>query len=309
MTQPLLALALAVPIAFAQAPKIEGTWAGALEIPGAGMKLRVQLNFKAEAGAYTATLDSIDQGAMGIPVSKVTFDGDLIKLEVAAVQGSYSGTIKEDQITGDWTQGGRTLPLAFTRSSGAAKAALKGDPISAADRDFLLSHLERTRKLLVDAISGLTEAQWKFKPAADRWSIAECAEHITVTEGFLLKMVSERILKIPAVEGRALMGRADDEKTLAGSIDRTNKGQAPEIIRPSGRFSTPADAVKAFEAARAQTVAYAKTTQDDLRYHASPAPGGRTMDGFQYLLLIAGHSERHKLQIDEVKADLGYPKK
>ena len=39
------------------------------------------------------------------------------------------------------------------------------------ERDFAMSSLHASRKLFLDAIAGLSDAQWKFKPAPDRWSI------------------------------------------------------------------------------------------------------------------------------------------
>jgi len=49
---------------------------------------------------------------------------------------------------------------------------------SAADRAALLKYLEKTRAELVNATKGLSTEQWNFKPAADRWSVAEIAEHL-----------------------------------------------------------------------------------------------------------------------------------
>jgi len=57
--------------------------------------------------------------------------------------------------------------------------------LSPAERDHAVAELESSRKVFLEATSGLSEAQWNFKPAPDRWSIAECAEHIGVTEAFI----------------------------------------------------------------------------------------------------------------------------
>lgn len=289
----------------AQSPSLEGAWLGTLD--AGGVKLRIQLNLKASGAGYTGTMDSLDQGALGIPVSSVSVEGDGLKLQVEKVKGSYQGKIAGDRITGQWTQGERTLPLDFNRSAGAPPAPAKGEPLTAGERRFLIEHLERTRKLVLEAIAGLSETQWNFKPAAGRWSIAECAEHIVLAEGMLRTFVQKRVLLIPPAPGRAVHTREIDEQVLAGSLDRTNKAQAMEAMLPAGKFATPAEAAKAFQAARALTIEYARTTADDLRYHATPNPRIGHMDGYQYLLLIAGHSERHKIQIDEVKSSAAFP--
>ena len=53
---------------------------------------------------------------------------------------------------------------------------------------------------------------------------------------------------------------------------------------------------------------YVRTTNDDLRDHFGPHPTLGTLDGYQWILLISAHSERHTKQIEEVKADPNFPK-
>jgi hypothetical protein len=54
---------------------------------------------------------------------------------------------------------------------------------------------------------------------------------------------------------------------------------------------------------------YVKTTTDDLHGHAGPHPVFKMLDGYQWVLLLSGHSARHTAQIEEVKASAGYPPK
>ena len=66
--------------------------------------------------------------------------------------------------------------------------------------------------------------------------------------------------------------------------------------------------LKHFKESRAKTIAFLKTTQD-LRQHAVESPLGKKLDGYQWVLFIAAHSERHTKKINEVKADPSFPKK
>ena len=122
-----LLLALALPAALAQdaaepapAPSQEldlsGSWQGALSI--GGTQLRLVFHFERAGPGYRATLDSVDQGAKGIPVSKVTLTGRELQVEVAAVAGRYEGTLDAAgaAIQGTWTQAGNALPLKLTKS-------------------------------------------------------------------------------------------------------------------------------------------------------------------------------------------------
>jgi hypothetical protein len=84
--------------------------------------------------------------------------------------------------------------------------------LSPAERDHAVAELDSSQKAFLEATSGLSEAQWNFKPAPDRWSIAECAEHIGVTEAFILKLITEQTLKGPAEpEKRALVQQFADD--------------------------------------------------------------------------------------------------
>ncbi len=65
------------------------------------------------------------------------------------------------------------LALLFTTS-----ALFHAQSLTQADRDKGLQYLESTRRGVVNATEGLSAAQWNFKAAPDRWSVAECMEHI-----------------------------------------------------------------------------------------------------------------------------------
>ncbi|MCI0434572.1 MAG: DinB family protein [Gemmatimonadetes bacterium] len=182
---------------------------------------------------------------------------------------------------------------------------LAAEQLTQGERDRAMSHLHVTRKMFLDSIAGLSEAQWNFKPSPERWSVAECAEHIAVSEDMLFQLVTEKIVKSPAVPGKK--SPAEDEAVSKGVADRTNKFQAPEFLRPKSRWPTQDALISHFKQSRDKTIAYAQTTTDELRSHFAPHPVLKELDAYQWLLLLSGHSERHTLQILEVKADPNFP--
>ena len=103
------------PVAGATAEGLDGDWDGAIKI-GAG-QLRCAFHIKTTGGATTATMDSIDQGANGIPVSAVVRRGDTVRLEVVAIRGAFEGQLSADARTmsGDWMQAGQKMPLTLAR--------------------------------------------------------------------------------------------------------------------------------------------------------------------------------------------------
>jgi hypothetical protein len=175
------------------------------------------------------------------------------------------------------------------------------------ERDKAIKYLEKTRAGVLEATKGLSEAQWNFKPAPDRWSVAEVTEHIAAAEDFLMNMIQEKVMKAPA-RTEADDVKALDELVLQKIPDRTNKAQAPEPLRPTNRFGSPKASLKHFKESRAKTILFLKNTKD-LRLHAADSPLGKKLDGYEWVLFIAAHSERHTKQINEVKADPNFPRK
>ena len=168
-------------------------------------------------------------------------------------------------------------------------ATVRAQDVTQADKDRALAYLESTKKGVVDATKGLSDTQWNFKPAPDRWSIAEVMEHLAAAEDMIRGMDQEQVMKTPAIPPR---DAAELQKIDAGVIaqvpDRSHKIQAPEPLKPTNRFGSPADAEKHFVASRAVTEEYLKTTPD-LRGHATDSPMGVKLDGYEWVLLIAAH--------------------
>lgn len=105
-----------VPVASAPVSKdLEGNWEGTLE---AGQPLRLVLKLKNDAqGHASGSLVSLDQGATDLPLSSIVQDGSKLTYVVKLVGGKYSGSLNEakTELTGEWSQGGRSLPLKMTR--------------------------------------------------------------------------------------------------------------------------------------------------------------------------------------------------
>jgi len=115
----LLALAL-LPVLLAPAPAaaqdVTGEWYGTIDF--GAVALRVVLNVEETAEGYSATLDSPDQGAAGIPIDEVSFEGGRLAFSTASPDISYEGTLDggAETIAGTFTQGNGSYPLEFGRS-------------------------------------------------------------------------------------------------------------------------------------------------------------------------------------------------
>jgi hypothetical protein len=177
------------------------------------------------------------------------------------------------------------------------------------DQKFLLEYMQQTRADFEKSIQGLSEAQWNYKPAPDRWSVAEVSEHITKAEAMLGGMTANAVMEgKPATEEQKAKTKGMEEKILAAIPDRTNKAQAPDALKPNGKWKTQVELMQAFAEARANNEQFIKANYARLRDAVAPSPIGE-MDAYQWMLFTAAHTKRHTAQILEVKADPGFPKK
>jgi hypothetical protein len=99
------------------AQDVAGDWMGTMK--AGPLELRIALHITKAAGGLQATMDSLDQGALGIPATGVALEGSTFKYSVDAVQGSYEGKVAADgnSITGNWSQQGNSIPLEFHRGT------------------------------------------------------------------------------------------------------------------------------------------------------------------------------------------------
>ena len=177
--------------------------------------------------------------------------------------------------------------------------------LSQTDRDHSMSYQHATRKQFIDALNGLSEEQWKYKPGPDRWSIAEVAEHIALAEDNLFQFAMGALHQPPAApDGKKL----EDTEVVARMSDRSTKAQAPADFQPSGRFKTKDELVQHFITSRDRHILYIETAPENLRGTLLKSPMG-TVDVYQMLLMIPAHTERHLAQIKEIKSSPGYPKR
>ena len=109
----ILLTALIALTAFGQ--DITGKWNGMLKVQGT--QLRLVFNISQAGNAYNATMDSPDQGAFGIPVTSVSYENSILKLEILTAGIRYKGTLDKDSVfVGAFKQRGQSFPLNLTKS-------------------------------------------------------------------------------------------------------------------------------------------------------------------------------------------------
>lgn len=184
---------------------------------------------------------------------------------------------------------------------------IPADSLSEKERKEAIQLLKSTEKDLLQEVQGLSEAQLKYKPAADRWSVEECVKHIATTEQMLWQM-TEGGIKQPANPGKRAEIKMTDEEVVKMIEDRSTKRQTSDQLKPeNSSFKSMTEALESFKNGRTKLTDYVKSTNDDLRNHVITLQFG-LLDSYQMILFIAAHTNRHTQQLREVKADAGFPK-
>jgi hypothetical protein len=196
----------------------------------------------------------------------------------------------------------------------AAESTAAGQPLTEQELKQARLLLEQTRNSVLGATHGLSTAQWNFKPAPDRWSIAQNLHHlVTVQERILGPIMGQLAEAPPPSAGRdcALI----DAVVIHQFPTRLAKFQAPEAAQPAGQCD-PQVALQTLRANYGRMLDRLESTPG-LREHVLPSPPLKAvsngtnefMDGYQWILACAAHDERHAKQMLEVKADASFPER
>jgi hypothetical protein len=177
-----------------------------------------------------------------------------------------------------------------------------------ADREIALKSLDDSRERLLGTLQGLSREQMEYRPAPDRWSVAENLEHIILTERFVLGRLDDPVQPAPDPSKHSRWEGRDEAFVSKLAEGREDRFTAPEALHPTGRWSTET-LVAEFDAARVLSRAFAASTQLNLRSRIvrHPAPPIGEIDAYQLLLMIGAHSDRHRAQCEEVIASPGFP--
>ena len=171
--------------------------------------------------------------------------------------------------------------------------------MTAQETSDILQALHDSRAEFHAAAEGVSEEQAKAKPAPGRWSVLDCVEHIVLAESrFLSWLENPKDLPLPPVD------HAKEAKLLVGVASRETRVNAPDPVRPTGRFATLAEALRKFDDARARSIGFAEKQGVGLYSLAAQHAFFGPVNGAEVICLMAAHARRHAAQIQEVRAAL-----
>jgi len=185
----------------------------------------------------------------------------------------------------------------------AIASAVSAGPMTAGERQRLVAHLEMTEAWLQSEVSGLSDAQLKFQMTPQSWSVEEVVMHLAIAEPQYWNDFKTSLAKPANPEFKP---QSTDAGMLWYGIDRTQRTTTGDARVPRGQFPTMQASLASFKKLRVEMMKTAKETQEDLRGRQYLSA---SQDLYQWFLMISTHSQRHILQIREVKAHKNFPKK
>ena len=163
------------------------------------------------------------------------------------------------------------------------------------ERNMAITEMKNSKSHLMIALHGLSEAQLNYKMTLDSWSIAECVEHIAISEDTFSGML-RGLLETEADPANREKVSVGDQDLIAMMVDRTNKVKTQKPFEPTGKYGSHEATVKAFKEARKNNIDFIKSSDADFRNRVQEFPFG-TVDAYQVVLFMSAHSERHIRQL------------
>jgi uncharacterized damage-inducible protein DinB len=156
---------------------------------------------------------------------------------------------------------------------------------------------ESERRLITEAT--VPEECARISPGGMGWSILQTVEHVRLSDREHLSCYQD------ASEAKTAVDSASERRIQIFADRADARYESPENVLPTGRFACLAEALDAFRRQRQSIAAVVESGGDEL--HRKLVKHSITdMDGYQLFLFIAAHSNRHSLQIQEVKASTAY---
>ena len=163
------------------------------------------------------------------------------------------------------------------------------------DRIELIENLRSARGPLVEVLRDVTGEVENRVPQPGRWSIRECMEHVSLVEEYLL----DQILKATKATN-PMVNIAREAMILERGMDRTQRFDSPDVVKPRNRFASVSSALDHFHSVRERTIQFVENSLDDPRVMLAQHPRFGLLNNYELLLMMAVHPHRHVGQIREI---------
>ena len=166
----------------------------------------------------------------------------------------------------------------------------------------IFEDIDGTRARLLQSVEGLSAERQNFRPAPERWTVAEIFEHLSIVERRVARLLGKLLEEAEAEAGAGAAPGPFAPVSIAEFVEasRAQKLEAPENVRPNG---VPlADSLGALRDSRAALHALRpRVERTDCAGARFPHPVWGQLDLYQWLLFVGAHEARHLAQIEALK--------
>jgi hypothetical protein len=170
------------------------------------------------------------------------------------------------------------------------------------ERAQLERWLTQSHETFLAAIDGVPATRWTWKPAPDRWSIGEAAEHVVLAEALMFGVVQGAVADSPNPDWQTQTAGKTELLVRIMPSSRHGRAQAPDPTLPRQQL-TSAQVVERFLGERARIARFLAETKCPVKAHTRvhPFPLFGTLSAYQWLVYIPLHTLRHSEQITDVR--------
>jgi hypothetical protein len=146
-------------------------------------------------------------------------------------------------------------------------------------------------------LDGVSEREWRIRPAGETWSLAETVEHVVLAN----RSVHAALRRLVAAPIPAGVPRFDDA-AISSAMFVNAPPPPPGAGEPQGCFATREEGITALREICDKLIAWPRETTGDLRAHGVLHPVFGVFDGVQWILFAAAHTDNHLPQLRTLRA-------
>jgi len=172
------------------------------------------------------------------------------------------------------------------------------------DRDFLVSHLERTKKEIINETQNLTLRQWSFREDSAKWSIGQVLEHLGLYERIFMQEADIMLSTNPEPE---MDKNALPDSSYIHWMNDPSPHKAEWNAEPLG-FMDGKENLNFFLFGRDRIIDFIRNTTYDLKAHYTFRWGSEKRRSIHALMVVHfAHTDRHLRQISRIKLSKNFP--
>ena len=203
------------------------------------------------------------------------------------------------------------LVVSSSIGAGVSAQAAPTPQLTEGELDALYALFDEAHFGLLARVSGLTDEQWTFRTQPDRWSTAECVEHIVLSQRESLEQIRQIIADDPDPDWHTrTLGKTDLVRRLVENASAQTEVRAPSVAAPTGSWGRRR-AFQELYAARGDLLLFMETTPREIknRTRESSLPQLGWMNAYDWLTQLASYTIRHSSQIEKIQSDPDYPQR